>query len=85
MVTVFSHFLELFHTERTHVRNLKIIYHVFYTPMLVQKIIPPDFVKLLFANIEEVLEMHDAACKKMRLSIEKWRVDSTLNGKCCDI
>lgn len=49
---------ELLHTERTHVRNLKVLYKVFYDPLLVNQILPPDFIKLLFANIEEILDMH---------------------------
>lgn len=53
-----SHFLELFHTERTHVRNLKILYKVFYKPMVLQNIVPPEVIKLFFPNLEELLEVH---------------------------
>lgn len=51
-------FLELFHTERTHVRNLKILYKVFYKPMVLQNIVPPEIIKLFFPNLEELLEVH---------------------------
>ncbi|VDN57809.1 unnamed protein product [Dracunculus medinensis] len=71
---------ELFHTERTHVRNLKILFKVFYKPMLMQKVVPPDIVKLFFANIDEVLEIHSEMNKKMRLTIEAWRKDNILSG-----
>lgn len=60
---------ELFHTERTHVRNLKILFKVFYKPMLMQKVVPPDIVKLFFANIDEVLEIHSEMNKFVLLGI----------------
>lgn len=56
-------FLELIHTERTHVRNLKILLTVFYKPMLAQNIVPPELVKLFFANIDELVEIHVEMCK----------------------
>uniref|UniRef100_A0A1I7WXK8 PDZ domain-containing protein n=1 Tax=Heterorhabditis bacteriophora TaxID=37862 RepID=A0A1I7WXK8_HETBA len=64
---------ELFHTERTHVRNLKILLNVFYKPMLANNIVSPDVVHLLFANLDEVLEIHIEMCAKMRRSVEQWR------------
>uniref|UniRef100_A0A915IEQ3 Uncharacterized protein n=1 Tax=Romanomermis culicivorax TaxID=13658 RepID=A0A915IEQ3_ROMCU len=47
---------ELFHTERTHVRNLKIVKKMFFEPLSASQ--PRDFVKLLFANLDQVLETH---------------------------
>lgn len=71
---------ELFHTERTHVRNLKILYTVFYKPMLVQNVVPPDMVKLFFANLDELVEIHGEMNRKMRNAVEEWKRESTLNG-----
>uniref|UniRef100_T1JIK5 DH domain-containing protein n=1 Tax=Strigamia maritima TaxID=126957 RepID=T1JIK5_STRMM len=48
---------ELFHTERTHVRNLKVLERVFYRPMVEQSLFA-DHIKLLFPNLEEMLEIH---------------------------
>lgn len=61
-------------------RNLKILYRVFYTPLLVQQIIPPDLVKLLFANIDDILEIHVEASKAMRAAATNWRNDPTASG-----
>ena len=50
-------FAELFHTERTHVRNLKVLERVFYRPLLDNGF--SDLVNLLFPNLPEMLEIHD--------------------------
>uniref|UniRef100_A0A158R527 Guanine nucleotide exchange factor n=1 Tax=Syphacia muris TaxID=451379 RepID=A0A158R527_9BILA len=65
---------ELFHTERTHVRNLKILLTVFYKPMLTQNIVPPELVKLFFSNIEEL------SLRKMRAAVEEWKRNPQQNG-----
>lgn len=49
---------ELFYTERSHVRNLKVMYQVFYRPMMQQDFVPNDLVRLLFPNLHEVIEVH---------------------------
>ena len=48
--------LELFHTERSHVRNLKVLERVFYRPLLENGF--SDLVNLLFPNLPEMLEIH---------------------------
>ncbi|XP_055330885.1 rho guanine nucleotide exchange factor 11-like isoform X2 [Paramacrobiotus metropolitanus] len=57
---------ELFHTERTHVRNLKVLHQVFYQPMLRDQILPPDILHLIFANLEEMLSLHNDINRAMR-------------------
>nr|AAR30497.1 RhoGEF [Caenorhabditis elegans] len=64
---------ELFHTERTHVRNLKILYHVFYKPIVTSKIVTEELANLLFANLEELLNLHKSMSDAMRAEVEKWR------------
>lgn len=49
---------ELFHTERNHVRNLKVLHRVFYHHMKNSGILQPEQIKLLFANLEDMLEIH---------------------------
>uniref|UniRef100_A0A915ID51 DH domain-containing protein n=1 Tax=Romanomermis culicivorax TaxID=13658 RepID=A0A915ID51_ROMCU len=49
---------ELFHTERTHARNLKILYYIFYEPLINNAIVPSETVNLIFSNLDELLDMH---------------------------
>lgn len=76
---------ELFHTERTHVRNLKILYKVFYKPMVLQNIVPPEVIKLFFPNLEELLEVHGNMSRMMRNMVEEWKRDCDLNGLLGDV
>ncbi|KAF7635453.1 hypothetical protein Mgra_00005131 [Meloidogyne graminicola] len=64
---------ELFHTERTHVRNLKILYKVFYRPMVLQRVASPELIKLLFGNLDELLQVHSEMNNKMREAVENWQ------------
>ena len=50
--------VELFHTERAHVRNLKVMKRLFYHPMRDDVAIPADFVTLMFPNIDDMIELH---------------------------
>uniref|UniRef100_A0A1B6C0U4 Rho guanine nucleotide exchange factor 12 n=1 Tax=Clastoptera arizonana TaxID=38151 RepID=A0A1B6C0U4_9HEMI len=49
---------ELFQTEKSHVRGLKVLDQVFYRPMKEQQILPSDQLQLLFANLDEMLVIH---------------------------
>ncbi|XP_050528343.1 rho guanine nucleotide exchange factor 11-like isoform X2 [Daktulosphaira vitifoliae] len=49
---------ELYHTERSHIRGLKVLEHVFHRPMRELQILPPDQLQLLFANLEQMYELH---------------------------
>uniref|UniRef100_A0A7E4VJE1 PDZ domain-containing protein n=1 Tax=Panagrellus redivivus TaxID=6233 RepID=A0A7E4VJE1_PANRE len=71
---------ELFHTERTHVRNLKIIARVFYKPLLLKQIVSADIIRLIFSNLEDVLDIHMEIWHKMKLAIEMWQRDPAQNG-----
>jgi Rho guanine nucleotide exchange factor 12 len=51
--------LELFYTERAHVRNLKVMQQLFYRPMINDPTIAsPEFVKMLFPNIDDMVGVH---------------------------
>uniref|UniRef100_A0A915DQH6 Rho guanine nucleotide exchange factor 12 n=1 Tax=Ditylenchus dipsaci TaxID=166011 RepID=A0A915DQH6_9BILA len=76
---------ELFHTERTHVRNLKILYQVFYRPLVVQQLVPAELIKLLFGNIDDLLEVHLEMHRKMKLAREMWRREGASEGLYGDI
>ncbi|CAJ0583829.1 unnamed protein product, partial [Mesorhabditis spiculigera] len=63
---------ELFNTERTHVRNLKIMYNLFYLPIVQGNLLAPDVVSLLFSNLEEVLQLHKELNDDMKAAVEHW-------------
>lgn len=63
----YLHFPELFHTERSHVRNLKVLHQLFYQPMTEQQILQPDQLTLLFQNLEEVLDIHSRWNNMMKI------------------
>uniref|UniRef100_A0A914MQN2 Uncharacterized protein n=1 Tax=Meloidogyne incognita TaxID=6306 RepID=A0A914MQN2_MELIC len=71
---------ELFHTERTHVRNLKILYKIFYRPMIMQRVASPELIKLLFGNLDELLQVHSEMNSKMRAAVENWQRFGVGNG-----
>ncbi|XP_063236975.1 rho guanine nucleotide exchange factor 11-like isoform X2 [Bacillus rossius redtenbacheri] len=49
---------ELFHSERSHVRNLKVLEQVFYRPMEESQALPADHLQLLFSNLDQMLDIH---------------------------
>lgn len=51
-------FVELFYTEKAHVRNLRVMQRIFYQPMREENVVPPEIVNLLFPNIDDVFEVH---------------------------
>uniref|UniRef100_A0A0K0DR59 DH domain-containing protein n=1 Tax=Angiostrongylus cantonensis TaxID=6313 RepID=A0A0K0DR59_ANGCA len=71
---------ELFHTERTHVRNLKVLSGVFHKPMSWNNVASPDLRQLLFANLDEVIATHVGMSRQMRQAVEKWRRDPSVSG-----
>ena len=51
--------VELFYTERNHLRNLKIMHRVYYIKMLSEPHwISKELVKLIFPNHEEMILLH---------------------------
>ncbi|XP_011430726.3 rho guanine nucleotide exchange factor 11 isoform X28 [Magallana gigas] len=51
---------ELFYTERTHCRNLKILQNLFYKPMSQDPNISNELIKVLFPNLEEMITLHSS-------------------------
>ncbi|XP_071806265.1 rho guanine nucleotide exchange factor 11-like isoform X12 [Asterias amurensis] len=49
---------ELFHTEKSHVRNLKVLDRVFYRPMLREQILSKELIHAVFPNLSEMLQIH---------------------------
>uniref|UniRef100_A0A3Q2CKQ0 Rho guanine nucleotide exchange factor (GEF) 12a n=1 Tax=Cyprinodon variegatus TaxID=28743 RepID=A0A3Q2CKQ0_CYPVA len=50
--------INLFYTERAHVRMLRVLDHVFYQKLSKDAILPPADIKNIFTNLEEVLQLH---------------------------
>ncbi|XP_072375594.1 rho guanine nucleotide exchange factor 12 isoform X3 [Diabrotica undecimpunctata] len=57
---------ELFHTESSHVRNLKVLYKIFYKKIQESHTLKPDELNLIFPNIKEILDIHTDFNKEMR-------------------
>ncbi|XP_060844001.1 rho guanine nucleotide exchange factor 11 isoform X7 [Rhopalosiphum padi] len=57
---------ELYHTERSHIRGLKVLEHVFHRPMRELQVLPQDQLQLLFANLEQMFELHSQFCNAMK-------------------
>ncbi|XP_074038354.1 rho guanine nucleotide exchange factor 2 isoform X3 [Leptinotarsa decemlineata] len=57
---------ELFHTESSHVRNLKVLYKIFYKKIQESQTLKPEELNLIFPNIKEMLDLHMEFNKEMR-------------------
>ncbi|KAI4484518.1 hypothetical protein M0804_007084 [Polistes exclamans] len=57
---------ELFHTERSHVRALKVLSHVFHRPLLESQLLPLDQIQLLFSNLDEMVAIHSRFNQAMK-------------------
>ena len=70
---------ELFHTERSHVRKLKVLNLFFYKPLKKEgNLMPPELLDRLFCNLEEVLEVHKEYNEKMkdRIKASGWATNT---------
>ncbi len=59
-------FSEFFHTERSHVRNLKVLDRLFYRPLIESSAMSTDLAERLFPNLDEVLSLHNQYNQKMK-------------------
>ncbi|XP_076301603.1 rho guanine nucleotide exchange factor 2 isoform X3 [Lasioglossum baleicum] len=57
---------ELFHTERSHVRALRVLSHVFHKPLLESLVLPLDQIQLLFSNLDEMVTIHSRFNQTMK-------------------
>lgn len=49
---------ELFYTERAHLRMLKVLDGVFHQRLNKDGVLPPEDVKNIFTNLEEIIQLH---------------------------
>lgn len=71
---------ELFYTEKTHVKNLKILEMLFYKPMINDNV-NENLTKALFPNIEDILKLHTSLNDEMK----KKRKENPVVGDVADI
>lgn len=67
--TISLSFAELFHTERSHVRNLKVLELIFWKRLSNAKILKQEESNLIFSNLSELLDIHitfNASMKQKR-------------------
>ena len=57
---------ELIHTEQKHVRNLKIMKFHFYVPIKMEMYLSDEERKLLFPNLDEILDLHSSFNNKLK-------------------
>ncbi|XP_066148059.1 rho guanine nucleotide exchange factor 12 isoform X2 [Euwallacea fornicatus] len=57
---------ELFQTEASHVRMLRVLYKLFYRSIDKSQLLKPDEINLIFPNIEELYNVHTEIYKEMR-------------------
>jgi len=62
---------ELFHTEKSHVRNLKVLHGVFRRPLLETGRMPKEVVDRLFPNLDEVLAVHQRYNSAMKMRVKQ--------------
>lgn len=56
---------ELIHTERTHVRTLKVLSKVFYKPMLKMNVMSKQQINQLFPNLDALIKIHVSLMESM--------------------
>ncbi|CEF60577.1 RhoGEF2 [Strongyloides ratti] len=76
---------EFFYTEKTHLRNLKVLYKVFYCPLLTKKWCSSYEIEILFGQLEELLDIHREIIKKFEARMDIWRQKPDYNGLYGDI
>ena len=62
---------ELFHTEKSHVRNLKVLDSVFRRPLLETGRMPREFIDRLFPNLDGVLALHSKFNSAMKSRVKQ--------------
>ncbi|XP_048086323.1 rho guanine nucleotide exchange factor 12 isoform X1 [Alosa alosa] len=62
---------ELFYTERTHLRMLRVLDNVFYQKLSRESILPPGDVKHIFTNLEEIVQLHASILEQMMATRKK--------------
>ncbi|KAA8586598.1 hypothetical protein FQN60_000434 [Etheostoma spectabile] len=73
---------ELFYTERAHLRMLKVLDCVFQQRLNRDSILPPEDIKHIFINLEEIIQLHVSVTEQMT-AIRK-RSETSVIGQIAD-
>ncbi|XP_011609543.2 rho guanine nucleotide exchange factor 12-like isoform X1 [Takifugu rubripes] len=73
---------ELFYTERAHLRTLKVLDSVFYQRLKGDGILPPEDIKLIFINLEEIIQLHVSVTEQMLVT--RKRNETSVIGQIAD-
>ncbi|XP_044077360.1 rho guanine nucleotide exchange factor 12-like isoform X2 [Siniperca chuatsi] len=73
---------ELFYTERSHLRMLKVLDCVFYQRLNRDGILPQEDIKHIFINLEEIIQLHVSVTEQMT-AIRK-RSETSVIGQIAD-
>ncbi|XP_034539912.1 rho guanine nucleotide exchange factor 12 isoform X2 [Notolabrus celidotus] len=73
---------ELFYTERSHLRRLRVLDSVFYQRLNRDGILPQEDLKHIFINLEEIIQLHVSVTEQMT-SIRK-RTETSVIGQIAD-
>ncbi|KAJ4923711.1 hypothetical protein JOQ06_013990 [Pogonophryne albipinna] len=73
---------ELFYTERAHLRMLKVLDGVFHQRLSRDAVLPPDDIKHIFVNLEEIIQLHVSVTEQMT-AIRK-RSETSVIGQIAD-
>ncbi|XP_070699506.1 rho guanine nucleotide exchange factor 12-like [Pempheris klunzingeri] len=73
---------ELFYTERAHLRRLKVLDTVFYQRLSRDGILPPEDIKHIFTNLEEIIQLHVSIMEQMA-AVRK-RSETSVIGQIAD-
>ncbi|XP_059207320.1 rho guanine nucleotide exchange factor 12-like isoform X2 [Centropristis striata] len=73
---------ELFYTERAHLRMLKVLDCVFCQRLNRDGILPPEDIKHIFINLEEIIQLHVSLTEQM-IAIRK-RSETSVIGQIAD-
>jgi len=82
MILLFFMLAELFYTEKSHVRSLKLLDKLFYRPMLKDNYIPDEFTKSLFPNLETMTTLHGMCAHLPPLKLISYKCYLHLNATC---
>ncbi|XP_049818465.1 rho guanine nucleotide exchange factor 12 isoform X2 [Aethina tumida] len=65
---------EIFATENSHVRNLRVLHKIFYEKLRSSQVLKTDELHLIFPNIRDLFEVHNEFNRQMRRQREQDKV-----------
>ena len=72
-------FNELIATERTHVKNLKILNDIFYRPIFHEQLLAPEHIDYVFSNHSKLYEIHSQIYQMLKM--KKKEIQKTIQDQ----